>query len=234
MKKADLVTAFQTSSRVPTSTLTTAFGEASSVAETIGAMMDLAIAEYSRDSGYKDTVTGTSAGTDITLPKWYRDSRVLEIEAPVGTRPKTYLRSDEYEVDSDAGTVSLLTLGLGTAYKIRYRALHSIEVAGDNETVTDGTLTTADVEPFFALIAAKMLMRVSAYYAATTGSAFSADSVNYGGKGDEYRRLATAVYAEYRRLLGLPEKYEPDGASVAVAAAPSFSRIMPEEPTWLD
>jgi hypothetical protein len=106
-----------------------------------------------------------------------------------------------------------LPASTGSAYKIRYTAIHDLPYPKDEDTETEQdtaaaasvTIVDAHHQPFFRLTAAYGFDRLASLHGETIATAFAGDSVSHQTKSGEYIRLAKEARIQYRRMLGLPD-----------------------------
>lgn len=233
MNRTDFISKFQASGEVTAEALTqlAAVTGVQDPAAIAAAAMDAALVEFSRASRRVLSVSDSWAEAAVTLANWYEGSTLLTVECPTGTHPPTYLAPSQIELDQDAGTVYLISIASGTAYKIRYTVMHEIPAMpeGDDDP-EDVTIPASQHTAFFRLTAAVIFERLAGRYAETTGSGFAADSVQYQTKTGEYLKLAKEARRQYRLALGLPETPSPDIAGFSVEYETPPWRTMPEVP----
>lgn len=240
MNRSEFVQAFRNSGEVTSSHLdqlasAVAGGTAEQAAE---ALLDGVLLEFSRDRARIVTTTAAAwAGTDITLTGWFLHSSIVFVETPTGQHPPTYITADDYDLDTDAGTIYLTNVTVGASYRIRYKAVHEIPAMPGNDadpgTEPDPVTIPATLHAaYFKLAAVLAFERLAARYAETTGSGFTADSVNYQSKSAEYSRLAREARAKYRSMLGLSETYTPPACGFAVELDTPDYRTFADEAPW--
>lgn len=188
-----------------------------------------ALAEFSADSPRTIThETVVWSGTPLELDGWIPGTSVIaSVESPLGNRPRTYIGASSYDVDDITGALDLYGLDAGASICVRYTGTHAIPATGET------TLSEAEAAAFLYLVTAHIAQRISVSHGDTQRTDLAAESVNQQTKSGEYKRIADACYATYRRMMGLPEKRTtPAPAGVVVAMDGDADRIFGAEALW--
>lgn len=198
------------------------------------AVLDSVLLEFSRDRARIVTTTASAwGGVAVALSGWFAHSSILYVESPVGSHPRTDLRSTEYEIDRETGSLYLTGVEAGAQYRVRYRALHEIAAMPTGGSApTDATIPTALAPAYFKLAAAAVFDRLASRYAETVGSGFSADAVSWQTQSGEYRKLADRARAQYRQLLGLTDAPAVEAVGFSVELEQADYRSQPEGGPW--
>jgi hypothetical protein len=161
------------------------------------------------------TITGDGVAFTHALAPDYEEglSRILEIEYPVDQQEPEYLDGSEYLLYRDPATAVLklrmraLVLGSGVKAYVFYTARHTVADNAD-------TIPTSDREAVACLATAICLRQLASYYAQSTDSTMTADSVDHGTKSQDYEARARAYERAFRDYLGIPDSSFTPAASV--------------------
>jgi len=219
--RSELIEQFIQAGMIPASTLSQLSENAPAL---VGAAMDSAIVEFSKDSPRQVDQTGTlTSDLRIELSEWTHGSVILMVEHPTAVLPRSFVPANDRELDKNTGVLYLPFGQAGAGYHVRYTTSHSI--AEQDEAVT---LSGADLPPFRHLTLAYLFDAVAAHHAESVQSMIGADSVSHTTKTDTYLKLKESARNTYRMLLRLPERKESQFAAVAVRLRTPRYRLFPD------
>lgn len=221
MTRAELITAFQSSSEVPASTLKLRFPDAAED-EVVGTACDAALPEFSRDRPRKVSADKTWEGALLALEGWIPSSHVLQVEYPKGAIPPTRLARWRFGC-TDQGELYLPDLVTGTEVRVTYTATHVLPA---EDAIS---IDAADLPAFFKLVASILLARIAVVHGESQAPDIAADVVSYQTKSGEYTRLAREAYAVYCRMVGRDEKRTGRPALGFATMTQTRDRVLPLE-----
>lgn len=219
----DLVTLFKNLALVPRTTLAEASPEDAD--KLVKNTIEQVAPYFSKDCPLVQYKADAWNGTAVALDGWVAgESEIANVESPTGQHPPLYLDTDDYDVNRN-GEIYLASVATGASYLVTYSTPH---------TVSSSVLTVPanKREAYCLLVAARLCLVVAAFQTESLRPDINADSVNYQGKTDQYRRLAQEFMSQYRKALGLAEKDTPLAFEVEVEYDTPDDRIFGTEAVW--
>uniref|UniRef100_A0A6H1ZTH3 Uncharacterized protein n=1 Tax=viral metagenome TaxID=1070528 RepID=A0A6H1ZTH3_9ZZZZ len=190
-------------------------------------VIDAAVRRYSIDRPRRIAQQYTGDGTyRYALPTYWEDgiSSIDAVEFPDEQQAPIYMRVTEWDIidigDGNSEMIHLLVITPSTSdtFTVHYTTKHTV-------TNTTTTISDGDFEAVGYLVCSLACLALSARLARTKDSRYSADTLNFRTKSDEYRSLAKAFMEQYRIMLGLPDK--------GTKAADYIGDINPESPWFV-
>ena len=177
--------------------------------------IDAALERYSKHRPLElvEDLDGAGSGS-LDLPEGFVQgfSRILAVEYPIGSVPPELLPAAAWMLYRTPTGTSLRLLEqvppVDSSVRVTYTAPRS-----------ESDIASGDQDVVACLAASICLRTLAAIYAQTSDSTIQADSVNYGSKADQFRRLADSLEERFNLHLGIDLKGGTPAAS-AVAAAP--------------
>ncbi len=144
---------------------------------------------------------------DFTLPTDWEEgvSSVLRVEYPAdtgNTQEVYWLEPSEYFLYKSASTTTKLRLketsaSAGDKLRIHYSASH----VWSGTTTRTSTVSAQNLEQYSFLAAARIAEAFAAWYAKTTQSSISADSVDYQSITQKWKSIAKGFMEEYNKAV---------------------------------
>ena len=177
--------------------------------------IDAALERYSKHRPLEQVEDLDGAGScDLDLPEGFVTSfsRIVAVEYPIGSVPPELLPAASWMLYRTPTATNL-------------RLLEQVPPAGSSVRVTytaprtESGIASGDQDAVACLAASICLRTLAAIYGQTSDPTIQADSVNYGSKADQFRRLADSLEERFNLHLGVDVKGGTPAAS-AVAAPP--------------
>lgn len=158
-------------------------------------------------------------GHDYDLPSdWLDDfSTITSLEYPVGSVPEQIVDRRDWKIYSTPAGRKLRLLAVNPAPDETMRITYSV-------CHTEDSVPAVDLDAVANLAASVCCSILSAAFGQSNNPIIQADSVNYGSKTDEFRRLADFLEGRYKEHLGI-RSTDTVSAAMATAPPPDSSRI---------
>lgn len=166
------------------------------------AAIQAAVLRYSQDRPLQTVTDVTAAGgTMLPLPAGWSagESRLLQVETPVGAEPMSLLEAGAFEVrPTPSGDEIRLAIGLpaGAVARLTWAGPHTVSATLD-------TVPARDREALGYWAAAILCDQVAAHHAENREPTIQADRVDYTSPAKEWARRAEACRKLYFQLMGI-------------------------------